>query len=1225
LYRQGLLTYSSPSEKASWHAAAADELSTPVDSVLGVLDLRDTVAHRIHAGDYSRAIHDASMFLAVTEEGPDTKRARRFLIGQFEPWLSNLEAHPTVNASIRIRWHAIRADVYRYLGESQRARSAAEVLLGLLLSCPPEVEENAILLGWAILLVQAGDAGNVEVAIQAADKVANAAIFDAKDTHGSRHALVLLAFLKAGRNPSEYLKTVFRGGVSAKQRLWDPKAGFDFWRSVGHALYLGVERECGGDKAAIARECQSMLALGKAASEAGEPEIGAMLGAFASRAQIDLLRDFAAATETARTVLAGPLLADESLTAFCHHALGNALRCAGDAAQAEIAYQEALRIWADDCDWERAETHFMVGICAARQGRPTQAARSFRTSAHLYEGTGEPSFARSAATSFLEAAAVSMAAGSPRRALRSLVRAHALLSADRRTLEWVAVAQLAWRLADRSSRGTQAPPIPEAGFTISFRSPLPDTEGMDPNAPTLMLGMACTAWDAPNRAMRYFDDIWSQVSAPEKLYRIALLALDAAVMLRRLAAATRYGLFLADYVPNADAKDPTVIPADALDAQLARVVTLFVNYQPDADDAADLAAAAALAASHPGSGTLATSVFRAAISGIVEASTKGDGAGLDRAYETATSGKATGMARLLSWHWLFRYSAGLPVQRRDLVLWQWRLCWHSARVADTDPTFAAGFVEQQRWFWTSMDESGQCEFAQDVLDILHSNAIGPSRVTHRLREHFEERALRECGVGDWIREAALQIRGADDLATFSGLWERAVGALGDLLLSPVAGKYLDAIRADVEVLKDAVSSRGPAADGPARLWAEDIRHLETLIASLSGRELTPAANAALLRLAPQVPRFMDESAAHYYVMLRHSIAAPPDENNIVRIQEIISSDHAAALAEATDLPDVLRLRFLTAHLSARGFLASRSLTTAVTNVSVQQNIRGPIRVSAIREATTARAKALEEINECVAGFERLEGECKGKTELGGELAFVYMERGELRKLTGAILKDGSNDQSVNERWLRSAALDFTAAGEAAKLRPSTEMEILQIRVAFEGRTVAEVLADQVLLSAFDAVIASYRLAGPYAEEIRKLEAASRTDVLRLRTSTPESTPRGWLQNADEDTTKRFADSVMKAAGYPEDRRRHVEDDVRKMARIDLAQRQFCRHLQPMQNLRHHDSPGTVFASPTKYVCSCTLLGHQTRIELEDIDVVIDAMKRTFCDGCDKRSPLVGPG
>jgi hypothetical protein len=37
----------------------------------------------------------------------------------------------------------------------------------------------------------------------------------------------------------------------------------------------------------------------------------------------------------------------------------------------------------------------------------------------------------------------------------------------------------------------------------------------------------------------------------------------------------------------------------------------------------------------------------------------------------------------------------------------------------------------------------------------------------------------------------------------------------------------------------------------------------------------------------------------------------------------------------------------------------------------------------------------------------------------------------------------------------------------------------------------------------------------------------------------------------------------------------------------------------------------------------TLLGHQTRIELEDIDVVIDAMKRTFCDGCDKRSPLVG--
>jgi hypothetical protein len=153
-------------------------------------------------------------------------------------------------------------------------------------------------------------------------------------------------------------------------------------------------------------------------------------------------------------------------------------------------------------------------------------------------------------------------------------------------------------------------------------------------------------------------------------------------------------------------------------------------------------------------------------------------------------------------------------------------------------------------------------------------------------------------------------------------------------------------------------------------------------------------------------------------------------------------------------------------------------------------------------------------------------------------------------------------EPVNEQWFRSAALDSAAAREAAKLRSSEEMELLRLRVAFEGGTVAEVLADQVLLSVFDTIIASYRFGGRYAEEIRTPEAVSRTDVLRLSTSAPESILGEWLRKADEDTIKRFADSVIKAAGYPEDRRRHVEDEVRKMARIELAQRQFFRHLQP---------------------------------------------------------------
>ena len=1048
-------------------------------------------------------------------------------------------------------------------------------------------------------------------------------MFDGKDTYGSHHSVVLMAFLNAARNPLDYLEAVFESDVPTRQRLWQSEAAFDLWRMVGFALYIGIERECGGDKIAIAHECESILALSKAANQRGELEIAAMLAAFASRAQIDFLRDFAAATATARMVIAGPIYSDKRLTAFSHHSLGNALRCASDAEHAESAYRQALSFWPADQLWERAETHFMFGICAARQGRVIEAARSFRASAHLYQGEKSRFSDQCAAASYLEGAAAWMIAGSPKRALRSLICAHALLKCDRRTAEWVAVAQLAQRLANRAERGDLGSTIPEAGFTIGFRSLSQEAEGMEPYAPTLMIAMACTTWDAPNRALSYLDDLWNQDSAPEMRYRIAFLGMDTAVTLRRHVAATRYGLVLAEQTPNSDSGDPLIVPANIIENQLVRVVGLFVNYQPDVDALADLSAAAALVRSHTGPETTAVSVYKAAISCVVEAIVMGEATGLERAYETAAVAKAKSTARHLSWYWLFGSSVGKQVQPNDLILWQWRLCWLSAHLADADPDFGQRFIEQQLWFWTNIESGGQCEFAQEILNILQCQDGGPSRTMGKLREYFEGRALKECGVGKWIREVGLQIRAADDLTTLAGLREKAVAALGNLLVSPVAGEYLNQIRADVEVLKDSVSSRGATTDENARLWAEDVHHLEMVIAFITAREPIPGASEALFRLAPLASQFMVSSAAHFYVLLRHSISSKTDRNLIDQIQKSLCSQHAAAIAAANGLPSGLRVGLLIARLSAKGFIATGCLANAATNLSIQQKLRGPIPVLAVLEANTAFAATMREINECVAALDRLEAECKGKKELQRELALVYLERGLLRKLVAAILKGGLDGDAVGDQWLRPGALDFAAAIEAAEPQRGLEMELLQLRVAFEGRSIAEVLLDQNLLIRFNDVIESYRSSGRHADEIRSLEASRDTDVLHLSASNRQGTSQSWLQNADEDTIKQFADVVMKAAGYPEDRRRNVEDDIRKTALTDRAQRQFCRYLEPLQNLLHHSLPETVFASPTRYVCSCALLGYQTGIELNDIEVVIDVMKRTYCEGCDKRSPLAG--
>jgi redox-regulated HSP33 family molecular chaperone len=119
--------------------------------------------------------------------------------------------------------------------------------------------------------------------------------------------------------------------------------------------------------------------------------------------------------------------------------------------------------------------------------------------------------------------------------------------------------------------------------------------------------------------------------------------------------------------------------------------------------------------------------------------------------------------------------------------------------------------------------------------------------------------------------------------------------------------------------------------------------------------------------------------------------------------------------------------------------------------------------------------------------------------------------------------------------------------------------------------------------------------------------------------------KGWKAPFVYDDTQipRIAGQLMEAFGWPEDRREYVEDDLRKMSRVDQAKRLYCRHLEAIQNLAHTQSPRTIYTRPTQYTCKCQRLGHRTVIEQEDIDVVIKAMQRTYCDECTHREPGSG--
>jgi hypothetical protein len=99
---------------------------------------------------------------------------------------------------------------------------------------------------------------------------------------------------------------------------------------------------------------------------------------------------------------------------------------------------------------------------------------------------------------------------------------------------------------------------------------------------------------------------------------------------------------------------------------------------------------------------------------------------------------------------------------------------------------------------------------------------------------------------------------------------------------------------------------------------------------------------------------------------------------------------------------------------------------------------------------------------------------------------------------------------------------------------------------------------------------------------------------------------------------------MASTGWPADRRVFVEDDVRKMLHFEREKAVYCKHLLPLQDLRHTFHPATAYSEATNYVIGCSLLKVQTQIGVNDMETALNAMKATYCESCKLRTPGAGP-
>jgi hypothetical protein len=244
------------------------------------------------------------------------------------------------------------------------------------------------------------------------------------------------------------------------------------------------------------------------------------------------------------------------------------------------------------------------------------------------------------------------------------------------------------------------------------------------------------------------------------------------------------------------------------------------------------------------------------------------------------------------------------------------------------------------------------------------------------------------------------------------------------------------------------------------------------------------------------------------------------------------------------------------------------------------------------------------------------------------IAFALDTRATIRILILSNLRlfnSFSNIQlAIPETLLSETAKDMERAIEIyvqaghleGELR--TKMLLADLHLLADRPSEAQVLAREVLPKA---EVMEYR-----ATKERALEHLEGKAILsRLE----DEIKRG--QNEDEDLRfaartdeelREFASDLLEQLSLPSERLPVLEREVLSERAISQERLNWCRYIGMIQNLRHTEHPATHYQKdPDKY-CTCEKYGYESAIGYPDWESVIEAFKRTYCQGCPGREPKV---
>jgi len=106
----------------------------------------------------------------------------------------------------------------------------------------------------------------------------------------------------------------------------------------------------------------------------------------------------------------------------------------------------------------------------------------------------------------------------------------------------------------------------------------------------------------------------------------------------------------------------------------------------------------------------------------------------------------------------------------------------------------------------------------------------------------------------------------------------------------------------------------------------------------------------------------------------------------------------------------------------------------------------------------------------------------------------------------------------------------------------------------------------------------------------------------------------------DDEIKAIARMAWQSLDIPASRLPLVEKDVLAGRVIAQERRDWCRHLELLQDLRHTQRSDTAYHIDPARVCICQKLGHESKIPHPDYVAIITGFKRAYCEGCTHREP-----